>query len=149
MKKKNLVIILLALAMIFVVGKETYAYYISRTAVNVTATSSNVICDAVITEVSNEEKSKFGYSEFKVIVKNYDTANNITKESLDYTLTIENNGSNGLFGYNNDFNSSLEFTDTMSSGTKEDKSYIIAVKGNSGLSENINYKVKLNCSQKN
>ena len=149
MKKKNLVIVLLALAMIFVVGKETYAYYISKTEVNVKATSSNIICDAVIAEVSKEEKSKFGYSEFKVIVKNYDSSNTVTKEPLNYTLTIENNGSNGLFGYNNNFNSSLEFNDSMQSGSKEDKSYIIAVKGNNGLSENVNYKVKLNCSQKN
>ena len=77
MRKEKLIIILLALAMCTIVGKETYAYYISNMKVNIISTSSEVICDAEITEVPNAEKTKLGYSEFKVIVKNHDSSNNI------------------------------------------------------------------------
>ena len=150
MKKKNLVIILLALAIIFAVGKETYAYYVSRTVVNVKSNSSNVICDAEITEVPNAEKTKLGYSEFKVIVKNHDSSNNITKEPFNYTLNIENNGTtNGVFGYNDTFNQNLEITGQMSNNTSTETGYIIQVKANSGLQETVNYKVKLSCVQTN
>ena len=97
MRKEKLIIILLALAMCTIVGKETYAYYISNMKVNIISTSSEVICDAEITEVPNAEKTKLGYSEFKVIVKNHDSSNNITKEPFNYTLNIENNGTtNGV-----------------------------------------------------
>lgn len=150
MRKEKLIIILLALAMCTIVGKETYAYYISNMKVNIISTSSEVICDAEITEVPNAEKTKLGYSEFKVIVKNHDSSNNITKEPFNYTLNIENNGTtNGVFGYNDTFNQNLEITGQMSNNTSTETGYIIKVKANSGLQETVNYKVKLSCVQTN
>lgn len=150
MNRKKIIIMLLVLAMVFIVGKETYAYYFSRTNVSVKANSSNIICDAVIGEVSSSEKSKFGYSEFKVTVKNYDSSNNLSKEPFGYKLIVENNGgTNGIFGYNHEFDSSLEITDTMNNSENSEKSYIIQVKSNSGISEDVGYKVKLNCTQQN
>ena len=150
MNRKKIMIMLLVLAMVVIVGKETYAYYFSRTNVSVKATSSNIICDAVIGEVSQAEKGKLGYSEFKVIVKNYDTSGNLSKEPFSYTLKVDNNnGTNGVFGYNNNFDSGVSITDTMTNSEKTDKSYIIQVKTNNGLAGNIGYKVKLNCKQSN
>lgn len=146
--KKIVLIILLAIAIIFTIGKETYAYYVSNTKVTVTSTGSNIICDADITEVTQLEKNIFGYSEFKVVVKNYNSSNSISKEPFNYTLTVENNnGTNGNFGYNYSFNKNLVINDSLSSNTKDIKSYIIQVKSDTGLSENVNYKVKLNCFQ--
>ena len=56
MKKKKLIIILLILVLSVIIGTETYAYYVSNMKVNVTATGSNIICDAEIKEVSNEDQ---------------------------------------------------------------------------------------------
>ena len=58
MKKKPLLFILLVIMISFIVVKETYAYYVTNFNVNVSSTSSNVICDAVISNVSASEKSK-------------------------------------------------------------------------------------------
>lgn len=150
MKKKKLIIILLILVLSVIIGTETYAYYVSNMKVNVTATGSNIICDAEIKEVSNEEKNKYGYSEFKVIVKNHDSSNNLTKESFNYTLSVENtDNSNGMFANNGEFNNTLEITDTMSNNESTDKAYFIQVKTENGTSANVKYKVKLNCIQNN
>lgn len=150
MKKKKLIIILLILVLSVIIGTETYAYYVSNMKVNVTATGSNIICDAEIKEVSNEEKNKYGYSEFKVIVKNHDSSNNLTKESFNYTLSVENtDNSNGMFANNGEFNNTLEITDTMSNNESADKTYFIQVKTENGTSANVKYKVKLNCIQNN
>lgn len=150
MKKKKLIIILLILVLSVIIGTETYAYYVSNMKVNVTATGSNIICDAEIKEVSNEEKNKYGYSEFKVIVKNHDSSNNLTKESFNYTLSVENtDNSNGMFANNGEFNNTLEITDTMSNNESTDKTYFIQVKTENGTSANVKYKVKLNCIQNN
>lgn len=150
MNRKKIIIMLLVLTMIVIVGKETYAYYFSRTNVSVKADSSNVICDAAIGEVSQAEKGKLGYSEFKVTVKNYDTSDNVSKEPFSYTLTVENNnGNNGVFGYNNNFDSGVSITDTMTNSGKTDRDYIIQVKTSDGLGENVGYKVKLKCTQSN
>lgn len=149
-KKKTILILLFVFfAVTLVAIKETYAYYIMTTNVSISSTGSNIICDAEIQNVNNNEKSIFGYSEFKVVVKNYNT-NNRTTEPFDYVLTIENeSGSAATYGYNNVFDTNLFINGTMPNDTNKDDSHIIQVKSNSGLSENINYKVKVNCIQKN
>ena len=127
----------------------TYSYYINIKNVTVTSNASNIKCDAEIVEVSSSEKSIYGYSEFKVVVKNYDEYDNVTGENFDYTLTIENdNGSSALFGYNNDnFQSSLTFNGSMTNASSTNNNYIIQVKSTSGLAENVNYKISLSCMQ--
>ncbi len=150
MTRKKIIIILLTLTLTTITIKKTYSYYISRTSVNVKASSSDVKCDAEITNVSETEKNKFGYSEFKVVVKNYDNQNNLTNENFNYVLSIENsNESNGLFGYNNQFNNRVEITDSMSNNAQNSKSYIFQVKTEDGQSKNISYKVNLKCIQSN
>ena len=150
MKRKKIIIILFIFAMSLFVGKETYSYYISRFNVEVTSSSSNIICDADISEVNSNEKNKFGYSEFKVTVRNYDDSDVVTGENFNYTLSIINNdNSNGEFGYNNSFNSNLQLTGQMTNTSLDTNEYIIQVKSTSGLSENVSYKVLLNCTQTN
>ena len=133
-----------------IIFNPTCSYYISNKNVSVTATGSNIICDAEIVEVPSNEKSMYGYSEFKVVVKNHDDYDNVTGVNYDYTLTIENdNSSNGLFGYNNDnFQSSLVLNGSMNTSYTENN-YIIQVKSTSGSSEAVNYNVSLSCTQSN
>jgi hypothetical protein len=148
--KKPLLFIILIITISFIVIKETYAYYATNFNVNVSSTSSNIICDAEISNVTSSEKSKLGYSEFKVIVKNYNESNSITIEPFTYTLSIVNNdNSNGEFGYNNVFNNNLQLTGQMTNDRTTNNEYIIQVKTPSGLSENVSYKVLLNCTQTN
>ena len=150
MNKKKVILGLIITTLLTISGSKTYAYYISRTNIEVSSQSSKVICDAEIQEVPSSEKNIFGYSEFKVVVKNYDNSNNVSNEPFDYILTIENNNSsNGLFGYNNQFNSQVEINDSLSNDTQSQKNYSILVKSNDGLASDINYKVKLNCIQSN
>lgn len=163
MKKKVIIYILLITLTSFITIKETYAYFTTNFKVNVSSTSSNVICDAVISDVSPSEKSKLGYSEFKVTVKNYDESNELTRENINYTLVIENkNNSNGEFGYNNIFSNGnglpqnvnigeddIQIVGQMSNDSTIDNEYIIQVKTPSGTTENVSYKVMLKCSQAN
>ena len=150
MNKKKIIILLLVTILLLITGNKTYAYYVMNTNISVNSQSSNLICDAEIQEVPSSQRNIFGYSEFKVVVKNYDSSNNITNESFNYNLTIGNkNSSNGLFGYNNQFNETLSINDSMNNTTAYEKEYIIQVKSNNGQSSNINYNIKLDCTQTN
>ena len=147
MKKKFIIIGALFVVVSIFVAHETYSYYFRRMKVNVSSASSDIKCDAVIQEVGNNEKSLFGYSEFKVVVKN-NKNNELTGEPFNYSLKVEDfPGSSALYGYNNEFDSSLTIDGSLSNDTNKSNSYIIQVKSLSGLSENINYKVTLDCVQ--
>lgn len=148
MKKGIIIAALLIVATLFIANK-TYSYYIRRMKVNVSSTGSNIKCDAEIQAVDNNEKSIYGYSEFKVVVKNTES-NEVTGEPFTYTLTFENEtGSDAIFGYNNEFSSDLSVTGSLANDQARSNSHIIQVKSNSGLSETINYKVNLSCVQQN
>ena len=148
MKKVVIIGALILVATLFI-AQGTYSYYVRRMKVNVTSTGSNVKCDAEIVEVSSDEKSIYGYSEFKVVVKNTEN-DEVSGEPFNYTLTFENEtGSDAIFGYNNEFSSDLSVTGSLANDQARTNSHIIQVKSNSGLSENINYKVNLSCVQQN
>ena len=143
--KKRYIIAALIVVLVLVAINETYSYYFRRMSVNVTSTSSNIKCDAELQEVTGSEKSIFGYSEFKVVVKNTEN-NELTGEAFDYTLTFEDtNNSNSVFGYNNEFNQDLTIHGFLSNDQARTDSYIIQVKSSNGLSTNADYKVNLNC----
>ena len=149
MKRKYLIIVLLVITLFTFIGAKTYSYYYGTVHITVSAQASNIICDAEILEVPDSEKNIYGYSEFKVRVKNYDSSNNVTQEPFTYTLTIENSdASNGEFssGYAN-FSSSLVVNGTMTR-TRGENDHIIRVRTATGSIENVNYKVDLNCVQK-
>ena len=148
MKKGIIIAALLIVATLFIANK-TYSYYFRRMNVNVSSTSSDIKCDAEIQTVASDEKSIYGYSEFKVVVKNTES-NEVTGEPFTYTLTFENEtGSDAIFGYNNEFSSDLSVTGSLANDQARSNSHIIQVKSNSGLSETINYKVNLSCVQQN
>ena len=149
MKKRLLIIAVLFIGVAVFAINKTYSYYYRRMGVNVASTSSNIKCDAEIQTVASNEKSIYGYSEFKVVVKNTED-NNVTGEPFNYVLTFENEtGSDAIFGYNNEFSSDLSITGSLSNDQARTNSHIIQVKSNSGLSETINYKVNLSCTQQN
>lgn len=148
--KRKIILILLLLTIVLISGNITYSYYIRNMHVTIVSTSANVICDAEIAEVENSEKSIYGYSEFKVIVKNYNSSNLLTKEPIKYVLTFEeDNTSNAVFGYNNEFNDNLSINGTISNDMRRYNTHIIQVKSKNGSSQNINYKAKVKCIQDN
>lgn len=150
LKKKYLIMLLLFIAVGLFAGYKTYSYYVSKFNVTVKSEGSNIICDAEIESVPDSEKNIFGYSEFKVVVKNYDSSNNLTKEPFKYVLTFEGvNSPNVQFGYNNLFPNNLSINGTLSNDANHENSYTIQVKSSNGLSENVNYKAKLKCTQIN
>lgn len=150
MKRKYIVIMLFFIALAAFIGTKTYSYYVGTINVSVSSQASNIICDAEILEVQTSEKNIYGYSEFKVRVKNYDSSNNVSSEPFDYTLTIENSdASNGEFSNNGAFSSSLVINNSITSSSKDSDDYIIQVKSSNGLSENVDYKASLSCVQKN
>lgn len=147
MKKKQIVSILFIIALIVVVGFQTYSYYCARMNVSVSSTTANIICDAEIETVSNDEKSIYGYSEFKVKVKNHDSST-VSGVPFSYSITFENvSGSSAIFGYNNVFDADLTINGSINNDQSRDNYHIIQVKSTNGLSESINYKVNLNCTQ--
>ena len=147
MNKKSILLILLIILVLGIVAQQTYAYYSYNTNISVTSVGSSIKCDAELQEVTGSEKSIFGYSEFKVVVKNTEN-NELTGEAFDYTLTFEDtNNSNSVFGYNNEFNQDLTIHGFLLNDQATSDSYIIQVKSSDGLSTNANYKVNLNCVQ--
>ena len=146
MKRKYVIILLLFIAVFISLGYKTYSYYVTRFNVSVSSESANIICDAEIQPLA--EKNMYGYSEFKVVVKNYNDSLNLTKEPFKYIITVENNNSsNGIFGYNNEFPNNLSIDGTLLNNSRNQNEHIIQVKSSNGLSENINYKVKVKCVQ--
>ena len=125
---------------------ETYAYYYRSMKVTVSSSGSDIKCNAFIEDVANEEKSIFGYSEFKVRVTNYE-GDDLTSEPISYSITFENVDGDAIYGTDNEFDSDLVINGTMGNSSEENDSYIIQVKSTSGSSETINYKVNVNCKQ--
>ena len=74
MKKNKLILILLIVGLFAITAYKTYAYYYRNIKVDASMKISNIICNDSIVEVSPSEKNIFGYSEFKIVVKNYDAA---------------------------------------------------------------------------
>lgn len=146
MKKK--IIIILLLFVVALSAYKTYSLLCSETTIDIKSNSSNIICDAEIAPSTN----KFGYSEFKVIVKNYDTNNTITKQPFTYTINIEKTSSNYVFfGTNNTFsavNTPLTITGEVTSLTASTNEHIVQVKTDQAISENVEYKVSIDCMQK-
>ena len=148
--KRKIILILLLLFIALIGGNITYSYYVRNMNVTIVSTGANVICDAELAEVENSEKSIYGYSEFKVIVKNYNSSNSLSKEPIKYVLTVEGvNSPTAQFGYNNEFNNNLSINGTIDNDMRRYNTHIIQVKSSNGLSENLNYKVKVKCVQSN
>lgn len=153
------VLILILLLMGFVISEfsdlnPTYSRYKKDIDVNVTTTSADMICDA---EIDNPGTyiSTDGWVYFKVIVKNYNASNEISKIPVQYNLTISNqNGSNALYRYLDAAGNSNEFINTFttrnykfSANTKQSQVINVEVRTDSMESENVGFKVDLNCYQ--
>ena len=157
MKKARLLIILvvLVLALFCYAGlNPTYSRYKKDIDVNITTTSANMICDATIdnpgTYISND-----GWVYFKVIVKNYNTSGTITQIPIQYNLTVSNQtGSNAVYRYLDGAGNSNNFEGTFTTrnysfttGTQQSQVINVEVKTDSMTSEDVDFKVDLNCFQ--
>lgn len=156
MKKRNVLLILAVFFVLFGSSafNQTYSRYIKNVSVNVSTTSSDIICDATIdnpgTYISDD-----GWAYFKVIVKNYDTNNNITKLPVQYYLNVYNQeGYSATYryldelGYTNEFGSNIVTKNYHFEPNTQDSHVInIEVKTSSLTSENVNFIVDLICSQ--
>lgn len=153
-----LVILLIALS----VG-VTYSFYISKTSVSATSKSSNIICEYDV----NESEDKYGYKELVITIKNYKeaiengvvTKTEISPLSIKYTINVTDNeykdtentivnDVNGLYGYNYEFKDSWKINEKIqNTSSKQQKEYKIQVKTDKATSEEVSYKVKVDCVQ--
>lgn len=146
MKKKKLFISILLIFILIAVISNVYAYFAMRINISVNGTSGNLICNAEIDSTSY--KNEYGYAEFKVIVKNYNSDNEVSSVPYSYTLKVENNGeTNALFGYENSFSENIVLNDEMNTATKNTKEYKVQVKTDKSTSERVDYKVTIDCVQ--
>ncbi len=146
MKKKKLFISILLIFIVITLISSVYAHFAMKINISVNGTSSNLICDAEIDSTSY--KNEYGYAEFKVIVKNYNSNNEVSSAPYKYTLKVENNGeTNALFGYENSFNENIVLNDEMNTSTENTKEYKVQVKTDKSTSEKVDYKVTINCVQ--
>lgn len=146
--------ILVAFVFVSYVPDKTFSRYTKNGGVNITTTSANMICDATIdnpgTYISND-----GWAYFKVIVKNYNTSGTITQVPMQYNLTISNQtGSNAVYRYLDDAGNSNNFEGTFTTrnysfttGTQQSQVINVEVKTDSMTSEDVDFKVDLNCFQ--
>ena len=146
--------ILVAFVFVSYVPDKTFSRYTKNGGVNITTTSANMICDATIdnpgTYISND-----GWAYFKVIVKNYNTSGTITQVPMQYNLTISNQtGSNAVYRYLDGAGKSNNFEGTFTTrnysfttGTQQSQVINVEVKTDSMTSEDVDFKVDLNCFQ--
>jgi len=146
--------ILVAFVFVSYVPDKTFSRYTKNGGVNITTTSANMICDATIdnpgTYISND-----GWAYFKVIVKNYNTSGTITQVPMQYNLTISNQtGSNAVYRYLDGAGNSNNFEGTFTTrnysfttGTQQSQVINVEVKTDSMTSEDVDFKVDLNCFQ--
>lgn len=144
MKKGYVIILLFMITFATFVGYKTYSYYSARFNVTAEGTGGVMVCDFEIDEPYVYEKDEYGYSEFKIQIKDSDDSGKYSDVIINYTLTIENReGSNGLFSEDgNNFSSKL-----VLNGEYNDTERIIKVKTADGSSSNIDYKIDLKCVQ--
>ena len=154
MKRRILLLILATLFLIFINVRETYSEYKKDMDVKINSTAADFICDAEIdnpgTYISNE-----GWAYFKVIIKNYDEEDNITKVPVQYNLSISNQQtSKALYRYLDASGNSNSFVDTFttrnytfSTESKQSQVINVEVRTDSMTSENVDFKVDLNCYQ--
>lgn len=146
--------ILVAFVFVSYVPDKTFSRYTKNGGVNITTTSANMICDATIdnpgTYISND-----GWAYFKVVVKNYNTSGTITQVPMQYNLTISNQtGSNAVYRYLDGAGNSNNFEGTFTTrnysfttGTQQSQVINVEVKTDSMTSEDVDFKVDLNCFQ--
>ena len=146
--------ILVAFVFISYIPDKTFSRYTKNGSVNITTTSADMICDATIdnpgTYISND-----GWAYFKVTIKNYNTSGDITEVPIQYNLTVSNQtGSSAVYRYLDASGNSNNFESTFTTrnyafttGTQQSQVINIEVKTDSMTSENVDFKVDLNCFQ--
>lgn len=158
MKIKTLVILSIFIIIAFIsinsFSTSTYSNYKKEFNVDVNTHSEDIICNVEI-DNPNTYISKDGWAYFKVIVKNYDEDNNITKVPIKYNVAVTNEKESNAsyryldsFGNKNDFSKELITQDyTFKADEKKEQTINIEVKTNSMKSEQVNFKVDVNCYQ--
>lgn len=144
MKKSIIIILLLIFTILFANG--TYSYYVakfSRTKESNKKTSY-VTCDFDYS-IDNSH-NKWGYQEIKVIVKNYDSSQT-SLHKLNYIITVENVDGEALFGYNNVFSENATASGSFTTTSSETSTHYFQIKSVSGLAEDVNFKINLECKQ--
>lgn len=154
MKKVIILILLIVISIFPFLNNKTYSKYKKNINVNINTDSANLICDA---EIDNPGTyiSTDGWAYFKIIVKNYNTNNIITQVPIQYNLNITNqDGSSAFYRYldangnTGDFLSSITTRNySFTPGSKQSQVINIEVKTNSMISEDVDFKVDLNCYQ--
>ena len=146
--------ILVAFVFISYIPDKTFSRYTKNGSVNITTTSADMICDATIdnpgTYISND-----GWAYFKVTIKNYNTSGDITEVPIQYNLTVSNQtGSSAVYRYLDASGNSNKFESTyttrnyaFTTGTQQSQVINVEVKTDSMTSENVDFKVDLNCFQ--
>lgn len=158
MKKKVIAILsmIMILTIAFFVGftHNTYSNYRKNINVDISTDSADLICDADIdntgTYISND-----GWAYFKVIIKNYDSNNNISQVPIQYNLNVTNqSGSFAVYRYLDASGNSSGFLSDLttrnykfSADSKQNQTINIEVKTDSMERENVDFKVNLKCYQ--
>jgi len=133
---------------------KTYSRYNKQVNVNVSGTSADIKCDATI-DNPGTYISDNGYAYFRIIVKNYDTNENITTVPIQYNLTVSNQeGSTATYRYLDAAGNSNEFASTFTTRNytfqnvaQQSQVINIEVKTDSATSEDVDFTVDLNCYQ--
>lgn len=158
MKRKRLITasILLVFAIIPTLIYVNVSYSKYKKGVNITTstTTAELICDATLDNPGTYVSDK-GFAYFKVIVKNYDTSNNITKVPMEYNLNITNqDGSDALYRYHDANSNTGGFLASVTTGnylfstsSKQSQEFIVEVRTDSTSIEEVDFSVNLSCYQ--
>lgn len=158
MKRKRLITasILLVFAIIptLIYVNESYSKYKKGVNITTSTTTAELICDATLDNPGTYVSDK-GFAYFKVIAKNYDSNNNITKVPIEYHLNITNQeGYEASYryldasGYKSSFLQDQTTNDyTFSTTSKQSQEFIVEVRTDSTSIEEVDFSVNLSCYQ--
>lgn len=135
----------------------SYAIYSNQSQVSLVTTTGNIICNLSVD--TNDAYIENNEVYFLVTVDNFKIENgktNLTAMDIDYTLTIENNGSSvGLFRYvDDDGNTNITGEEnliiTRKIGKKKtSQQFKVFVTSDTNLKTKVDFKVKLDARQAN
>lgn len=136
----------------------SYALYQQEVDVGVVTTAGEMICDIEVDTNENYIENNEAY--FYINVVNYEAREDgtyISATDVDYTITIENTGSDqGYFRYtdeegntNGEGETTAVINSSIGNDSVETKRYRVYVTGSNDLKQDIDFKVSLDAKQKN
>ncbi len=153
--KKKIILGIIVISILIITISSSYSIYQNSVSASVLTTTGDIICELSVDTSDKYIENNEAY--FIITINNFKTSDGelmITSSDIDYTLTIENTGTNqGLFRYIDDdgnTNTTPEESVSVERRIEKDKTtqqFKVFVTTDTNLKTDIDFKVKVNAVQ--